>query len=109
MSRHDRTTIPEDLSQVARESERKFAAAESDVRPVVSPFSVPWLVISYADLQRLPLDTRAGFVISLIDGTCTVQMMLDISHMPEDETLDILRELVRLGAIELREPKPSAM
>ncbi len=105
MSRHDRTTIPGDLSQVARESERKLAATDSDVRPVVSLFAVPWLVVSYVDLQRLPLDARAGFVISLVDGRCTVRMMLDISHMPEDETLDILRELVRLGAIELREPR----
>jgi hypothetical protein len=106
MNRRDRITIPEDLSQVARESERKFAAADSDVRPVVVLFTVPWLVMSYVDLQKLPLDARAGFLVSLIDGKCTVEMLLDISGMPEDETLDILRELVRLGAVELREPRP---
>jgi hypothetical protein len=30
-------------------------------------------------------------------------MLLDVSSMPEDETLDLLRELVALGAIELRD------
>jgi hypothetical protein len=107
MTRHDRTTIPEDLSQVALDSERKFAVSDSDVRPLVSLFAVPWLVVSYVDLQKLPLDARAGFILSLIDGRCTVQTMLDISGMPEEETLDVLRELLRLGAVELRDPKAS--
>jgi hypothetical protein len=44
-------------------------------------------------------------VVSLVDGKCTVEMLLDMAAMPEDETLDVLRELVRLGAIELREPR----
>jgi hypothetical protein len=107
MSRHDRPTIPEDLSPIARESERKFSATDSDVRSAVSLFAVPWLVVTYPDLQKLPLDARAGFVVSLIDGRCTVEMILDVSGMPEDEALDILRELVRLGAVELRDPGAS--
>jgi len=101
----DRITMPEDLSAVARESERRFASADSDVRPVISPVSVPWLIVTYDVLQGLPLDPRAGFVVSLVDGRCTVEMLLDISGMPADETLDILRELVRLGAVELRAPE----
>jgi hypothetical protein len=66
-------------------------------------FAVPWLVVTYDELQRLPLHPRAGFVVSLIDGRCTVEMLLDVSGMREDETLDILAELLRLGAIELRD------
>lgn len=104
MTRQDRITLPEDLSPLARESERKLGASESDVRPIVSLAALPWLVLSHADLQKLPLDARAGFVLSLVDGRCTVEMLLDISGMPEDETVEILRELVRLGAVELREP-----
>ena len=105
MSRHDRITLPGDLAPIARDSERKFAAAGSDVRPIVALHAVPWLVVSYDVLQGLPLDARAGFLVSLIDGACTVEMLLDISGMPDDETLDILHELVRVGAVELREPK----
>ena len=92
-----------DLSQAARDSTRDFPAADSDVRPVISLSAVPWLVVTYDELRRLPLDKRRGFLVSLIDGRCTVEMLLDVSGMPEDETLDILRELVGLGAVELRD------
>jgi hypothetical protein len=105
LSSRDRITIPEDMSNLARDSEREFAATGSDVRPILPMRAVPWMVITYDQVQRLPLDSRAGFVISLIDGKCTVEMILDISGMPEDETLDILRALEQLGAIELRGPR----
>lgn len=91
------------LNQAARDSARDFPAAGSDIRPVVSLSAVPWLVVTYDELRRMPLDQRTGFVVSLLDGRCTVEMLLDISGMPEDETLDIVRELVALGAIELRD------
>jgi hypothetical protein len=90
-------------AQAARDSDSEFAAAGSDIRSVVSLRAVPWLLVTYDDLRELPLDSRAGFVASLVDGKCTVEMLLDVSGMPEDETLDILRELVRLGAVELRD------
>lgn len=102
MSR-DRPTIPVDLKSFARDSDREFAAAESDVRLRIPLEAVPWLVMTYDQLRTLPLDSRAGFVISLVDGRCTVEMMFDLCGMSEDETLDILAELLRLGAIELRE------
>ena len=102
MSRHDRITIRVNLSQAARESARESEASGSDIRRVVPLSAVPWLVVTYDELRRLPLDKRTGFIVSLIDGRCTVEMLLDVSGMPEDETLDIIRELLRLGAVELR-------
>jgi hypothetical protein len=96
-----RIPIPE-LSRAGGDRAREFAA-DSDIRLLVPLGAVPWLVVTYDDLSRMPLDPRAGFVVSLIDGKCSVDMLLDISGMREDETLHILRELVRLGAIELRD------
>lgn len=90
-------------AQAARDSDAEFAAAGSDIRSVVSLHAVPWLLVTYDALRGLPLDPRAAFVASLVDGKCTVEMLLDVTAMPEDETLDILRELVRLGAVELRD------
>lgn len=98
----DRITIPVDLSGPALESARDLQATLSEIRPAVPLVGVPWLVVTYDALQKLPLDARAGFVVSRIDGKCTVEMLLDITSMPERETLEILRELVQLGAIELR-------
>lgn len=103
MSRPDRITIPAPAAQTARDSTGEFAAAGSDIRTIVSLIAVPWLVVTYDDLRGLPLDPRAGFVASLIDGKSTVEVLLDVSGMPEDETLEILRELVRLGAVEMRD------
>jgi hypothetical protein len=53
-------------------------------------------------LCELPLDHRAGYVVSLIDGRSTVEMIVDIAMLPEGEALMILGDLRRLGAIELR-------
>jgi len=101
VSKRDRTiTIPE----LARAS-RELAATGSEVRHLVPLHAVPWLVITYDELRGLPLDRRAGFVVSLIDGRCSVEMLLDLTGMREDETVDILRQLVGHGAIELRDPK----
>jgi hypothetical protein len=101
---HDRITLP-DIESLDRESMREFAATGSDVRPMVPLFAVPWLIVTYDDLRSMPLDPRAAFVISRIDGQSSVEMLLDLCTLPEDETLDIVADLVRLGAIELRDPK----
>ena len=84
---------------------REFEAADSSIRPLVPLSAIPWLVVTLDELQKLPLDSRAGFLVALIDGRCSVEMLLDISGMREDETIDIIGELARLGAIELREPR----
>jgi hypothetical protein len=53
----------------------------------------------------LPLDSRAGFVVSLIDGCVTVETILDMAGLPEREVLELLGTLRDLGAVELREPR----
>ena len=42
-------------------------------------------------------------MLSLIDGRCTVEMILDIAGLPEDEAIGILDNLRELGAIELND------
>jgi hypothetical protein len=105
VGRRERITIPVDLSQAARNSARDLAVAVTLTDPRERPGAVPWLVVTYDQLQRMPLDPRAAFIVSLIDGRCTVEMLLDISGMSENETLGILSDLVRLKAVELRAPE----
>jgi hypothetical protein len=98
-TRQDRATMPDITG-------RGVVGAEdtpSDVRPIISLRAVPWLVVTHEELRRLPLDSRAGFLVSLIDGRCTVEMLLDIATLPEDDVISMLGHLVRLGAIELRD------
>lgn len=75
----------------------------SESRPVVPLCTVPSLAITLEGLRFLPLDARMAYVLSLIDGQCDVEMLLDISgrEVPRDEMLAILAQL---GAIELRDP-----
>jgi hypothetical protein len=80
-----------------------FTAASSDIRRVVPLASVPWVIATHEQLLALPLDSRAGFVLSLIDSRCTVEMILDIAGLPEDEAIGILDNLRELGAIELND------
>ena len=103
-TRRDRITLlPGDRGEAPRDTEREFAAASSDIRQVVPLASVPWLIATHEELLALPLDGRAGFVLSLIDGRCTVEMILDIAGLPEDEAIDILDRLRLLGVIELHD------
>ena len=78
----------------------------SEVRPHIPLFAVPWLAITVEGLRSLPLDARAAYLLSLVDGTCTVETILDICvpELERDEALGILARLVQLGAIELRDP-----
>jgi hypothetical protein len=64
--------------------------------------SVPLLTVSFAELRTMPLDHRAGFLISLIDGASTVEMILDMSGMPENEALSILGSFAQQGIIALK-------
>ena len=96
-TRRERITLPNDISGLAQDTEREFTAASSDIRRVLPIAAVPWLIATHEELLALPLDGRAGFVLSLIDGRCTVEMILDIAGLPEDEAIDILNSLRQLG------------
>lgn len=88
----DRVTIPTDMSEFVSASEQSFRLATD---------SVPWLVVSYDELLQLPLDHKAGHILSLVDGRCTVEMIADMSPLPRDETVAILAELVVRGVLSL--------
>ena len=62
---------------------------------------IPVLAVPLAELQVLPLDPRAAFVLSRIDGVSNVEMILDVCAMKWDEALLILDELIDLGVIRL--------
>jgi hypothetical protein len=98
----ERITMPDDLSSLARRSEREFDVSDSEIRPIVPLHAVPWLMVTYDALREMPLDNRDAFVLSLVDGRSTVEIILDLAGLPEDVTIGILTRLFRLGAIDLR-------
>jgi hypothetical protein len=102
----ERITIPQDMSELAR------GVTEHDQEPppsgivsgVVTLDAVPWLDIPYDELLAMPLDARQGFLLSLVDGRCTVEMITDMSGLPRVEVFTMLAELVAMGVLTLRLP-----
>jgi hypothetical protein len=63
---------------------------------------VPMVVVHRAQMRWLSMDHRAGFVLSLIDGSSSVEMILDVSGMPKLDALRILHELVQQKVVSFR-------
>jgi hypothetical protein len=66
---------------------------------------VPVMAVPRAELKWLSLDHRAGFVLSLVDGTSTMEEIIDVSGMAPLEVLRTLFDLVVQRVIEF---KPAA-
>ena len=63
---------------------------------------VPKLLRTKAEIAVAPIDHRAGFLLAYIDEKTTVQALVDISGMPEEDVHEILERLGRLGIVGLR-------
>jgi hypothetical protein len=53
-------------------------------------------------LKRLPLDHRAGFVLSLMDGATDLETVAELAGMPRQEALRIVRDLFESGVVDFR-------
>ena len=63
---------------------------------------VPSVLVQRAQLRWLSIDHRAGFVLSLVDGSSTLEMILDVCGMPRLDAIRILHELVQQKVIALK-------
>ncbi|HEV3192683.1 MAG TPA: hypothetical protein VGY54_19380 [Polyangiaceae bacterium] len=124
----NRPTVPPsfDVAAYARDSERKSRASlpasgtdavditPSEVRRVTRPhtgtvvtveawartvFGTPVVIMQPDSLKRLPLDHRAGFVLSLIDGSVDLETLVDLSGMDRNEVLALVRHLCDSGIV----------
>lgn len=62
---------------------------------------VPQVAMSPEELRWLALDHRAGFLLSLVDGRCTVDEVLDMSGMPDLDALRVLMQLLQQNVIKV--------
>jgi hypothetical protein len=62
----------------------------------------PMVIVPRAQMRWLSIDHRAGFLLSLIDGSSTVEMILDVCGMPRLDALRILHELVQQRIVAFR-------
>lgn len=63
---------------------------------------VPIVMVARDQLRWLSIDHRAGFVLSLVDGVSSLEMILDVSGMPELDAMRILSELAQQRIISFR-------
>jgi hypothetical protein len=63
---------------------------------------VPMVVVPRTQMRWLSMDHRAGFILSLIDGSSSVDMILDVCGMPKLDALRILHELVQQKIVAFR-------
>ena len=70
-----------------------WASQVSGVLVVVAPIET---------LKQMPLDHRAGFLLSLMDGTVDLDTLIDVSGMPRDDVLSIVSELHEVGAVDFQ-------
>lgn len=112
--------IPIDVDDVLNERERTInfdvdpgAAVHSLPTPVPPPpqpiaglsltmrQSIPRVLKSMAEVSKLPIDHRAGFLLSHFDGMQTLEEILDVCAMPTDEALALITAMQEMGVIEL--------
>jgi hypothetical protein len=62
----------------------------------------PVVLMPPDQLRRLPLDHRAGFLLSLMDGTIDLATVIEVSAMPSDGALRVVRDLFDAGVVAFR-------
>jgi hypothetical protein len=62
----------------------------------------PFCTMTHETLKRLPLDHRAGFLISLMDGAVDLEVLVEISSMKREEVLRTVRDLHESGVVDFR-------
>ena len=70
-------------------------------RPRMPLSSVPVRVVADHELLTLPLDHRAGFVLSHVDGTTDIRTLIDVCGMTHDELVAVVDRLIALRVIRL--------
>jgi len=63
---------------------------------------IPMVVVPRTQMRWLSIDHRAGFILSLVDGSSSVDMILDVCGMPKLDALRILHELVQRKIVAFR-------
>jgi hypothetical protein len=92
--RPEMPTLPFDLSEYAREATGEPRTDHADSAKLDFALDrVPALNVSPDQLLGAGLDHKTGFLVSLIDGVSTLEMIVDVAGMPKEEALAALQSL----------------
>jgi hypothetical protein len=93
--------VPEQ-SEIRLLTRPEMGAAVTDDAWARGTTGVPVVVMPVDLLKRLPLDHRAGFLLSLMDGAIDLDTMVEIAGMPRREVLRLVRDLFESGVVDFR-------
>jgi hypothetical protein len=62
---------------------------------------VPRMLVGMKDISNYPINPRAAFLLGYVDGTMTVEEIIDLCSMPAAEVLEAVDLLYGLGVIGL--------
>ncbi|MEO6418646.1 MAG: hypothetical protein ABIP39_04525, partial [Polyangiaceae bacterium] len=93
---------PKDLEAEACAEECRTALEALKIFSTASLKRVPAVEIAPDKLLALGLNHKAGFLLSLIDGTSSVEVILDVCAMPREEAIKVLHDLVEDGIVLFR-------
>jgi hypothetical protein len=63
---------------------------------------VPKVLLGFAEIAKLPLEPRAAYLLSFMDGMLSFEEIAEASGVGYDEALRLVDELVRYGVVLLR-------
>ncbi|HEX3772710.1 MAG TPA: hypothetical protein VHV30_17645 [Polyangiaceae bacterium] len=55
--------------------------------------------MSLEALKKLPLDHRAGYLLSRMDGTMDLETLVEVAAMPREDALRMVRDLFESGVV----------
>jgi hypothetical protein len=61
--------------------------------------AIPRIALPREQVAALALGDRAAFLLALVDGTLSIESILDASGMTPEEAIAVLRDLRRRGVI----------
>jgi hypothetical protein len=70
--------------------------------------SIPVVAVPLDRVRELPLDARQGFVLSLIDGECTFEQIIDMCAFERVETIEIVAGFIQAGIVGMLPPSPAS-
>lgn len=75
--------------------------AESDQVPPLE--AIPRREMALEDIAEKDFDHRFGFILSLVDGTVTVEDVLELSSMSRSETMSVLSDMIEQAVLTIEE------
>jgi hypothetical protein len=89
----ERKDAPERKSETRLVSRSRVESTLSDEAWASARIGAATVVMPSDDLIRLPLDHRAGFLLSLMDGTLDLETLVSVSPMARADALCLVRDL----------------